>query len=317
MLNTSHNGSVVDVAASADSRYLATAGDDGVVCLYKCDEQNDENWIKFGEISSPGGVNSIAWSPQSNPALLVCAREEAKVRIYSGFSQSEEVRLPTFESPLASVGVSVAWAAPEDGEWFAVGCVDGSVSMFVCHEEEWDCQQIDAHPGCPVESLSFSPFTSNGALLLLPHQAQEGGNTVDRHSNPLRLITCGGSEVKVWQQGGPQGAWGSLLLDTPVSAKWVAVAWAPSAGLPFTYVAAGSSEGHLLVWTQDGPPSPLWKGTTLPKVGKRVTRLSWSQAGTFLLASSEDGTSTLFKEQPSGEWEVSSVLTQEQATQLA
>ncbi|EPY34328.1 protein transport protein sec13 [Strigomonas culicis] len=128
---------------------------------------------------------------------------------------------------------------------------------------------------------------------------------------PPRFASCaGGRHLQVWEHafvardGGsaPCSVWAAVEPVVTPAAAWTVVAWAPSVGLPFTYVAAGSEEGHVVVLSQDGPASAEWRTTPVHQMPGAVSALSWSQTGTLLLASSADGTAVMFREAAGG-WE--------------
>jgi protein transport protein SEC13 len=98
---------------------------------------------------------------------------------------------------------------------------------------------------------------------------------------------------------------------------WVRdVAWAPSIGLPRSYLATASQDRTVLVWTKDAPGAPWTKVALDPSASAGagegaapgrfpdvVWRVSWSLAGNVLAVSCGDGKVTLWKESLKGAWE--------------
>lgn len=111
----------------------------------------------------------------------------------------------------------------------------------------------------------------------------------------------------------------ATLPGFPTLPCWREVAWAKNAGLPFHYVAAGSEEGYVGVWIHNDQE---WRlvladssgcanagtaalgGEGREGGGVAVTRLSWSEVGTFLLVSYADGQVVMWKETSTGGWKV-------------
>ena len=98
---------------------------------------------------------------------------------------------------------------------------------------------------------------------------------------------------------------------------WVRdVAYAPSIGMPKTYLASASqvqatkhwrSNGQdktVIIWTQNAPGQPWQKQLLKPDpFPDTVWRVSWSLTGGILAVSSGDNKVTLWREGLKGEWE--------------
>lgn len=279
-------------------------------------------------------VTCIAWAPlvYYGSAIVSCT-EDGQVYLWSDFSGNKQYE-PVYRYTLPSAGCCVAWAPQEYGKLFAVGCASGVVAVFTGQDQTWDVQFFNAHHrGCL--SLSFAPFFPPGALLMAPLES-EVDPTMPPPPVPIappRMATCGaGKAVKVWmhsfappteasspgaEDAPPESVWTPTELMTgPLSsegapASFQKVSWAPSVGLPFTYIAAATDDGFIVVWSQDGPfhPDAPWQFVVLPQqMPDRVTNLSWSSAGTFLLISCADGTAAMWKEASVGYWELVSEM---------
>lgn len=85
---------------------------------------------------------------------------------------------------------------------------------------------------------------------------------------------------------------------------WVRdVAFAPSIGLPKTYLASCSQDKTVLIWTQTAPGAAWEKVSLQERFPDVVWRVSWSLSGNVLAVSSGDNKITLWKENLKGEWE--------------
>lgn len=132
----------------------------------------------------------------------------------------------------------------------------------------------------------------------------EGAHTgEDRHHHSAESPTSSWSvatELPLVLQDSPAGP-SSPGFPTPPC--WREVAWAKNAGLPFHYVAAGSEEGYVGVWIHNDQEWRLVLADASSR-GVAVTRLSWSEVGTFLLVSYADGQVVMWKETATGGWKV-------------
>jgi WD40 repeat protein len=85
------------------------------------------------------------------------------------------------------------------------------------------------------------------------------------------------------------------------------VNWAPNSnGLPFSYLAACTDDGSVVVWRQDGTEG-IWQHAIV-QTGRPATipvcRLHWSSAGSVLVTVWRDGQSAMWLENQSGAWEL-------------
>lgn len=349
LLETGHMAAVTDIAADANGRHLATASNDGTVRIYESTAVSREasqykggpqpaTWSHTATLQCSSGeqtaaVSCVAWAPLVfySAALVTCTDAANEVALWSDVGNDGQYR-KVYSYALAAPGWCVAWAPHEYGKLFAVGCADGAVVVFTGGPDgTWDIHSFESHPhGC--SSLAFAPFFPPGALLMAPLEQDVGGgpgSVPPMPFTPPRLVTCGGGRtVKLWTHsfvapppGAPRGAppgsaWTAMELDAADATgtpAWREVSWAPNLGLPFTYVAAGSEDGLVAVWVQDGPVSNPWQCRLLVPPhgvpGENVTKLSWSLVGTFLLVSYADGTVAMWKEtNNNGEWRVVSEL---------
>ncbi|CAC9502189.1 putative protein transport protein Sec13 [Leishmania infantum JPCM5] len=350
LLDTGHTAAVTDIAADANGRHLATASSDGTVHVYESVTSSSKEASQYKGGPQPttwspvavlqcsseeqaATVTCVAWAPPAlyTAALVTCTELANEVALWCDVGNDAQYR-KIYVYTLAAPGWCVAWAPHEYGKLFAVGCADGAVVVFTGGPDgTWDIHSFESHPhGCC--GLSFAPFFPPGALLMAPLEKDVGnvpGNAPPIPLAPPRMITCGGGRfVKLWTHsfaplpgeegsGAPLGSvWTSIELEAAEATSapaWREVCWAPNLGLPFTYIAAGSEDGLVAVWVQDGPASNPWQYRLLPPPhgtpGENVTKLSWSLVGTFLLVSYADGTVAMWKETSNhGAWRVVSEL---------
>ncbi|GET89983.1 protein transport protein sec13, putative [Leishmania tarentolae] len=350
ILDTGHTAAVTDIAADANGRYLATASNDGTVRVYESVASSSKEALQYKGGPQPttwspvavlqcsgeeqaATVTCLAWAPPAlyAAALVTCTEVTNEVALWCDVGNDAQYR-KIYVYTLTTPGWCVAWAPHEYGKLFAVGCADGAVVVFTGGPDgTWDIHSFESHPhGC--SSLSFAPFFPPGALLMAPLEKDVGnvpGNAPPIPLAPPRMVTCGGGRlVKLWTHsfaarpgeegsGGPlRSVWTSIELEAAEALgapAWREVSWAPNMGLPFTYIAAGSEDGLVAVWLQDGPASSTWQCRVLPPPhgtpGESVTKLSWSLVGTFLLVSYADGMVAMWKETSNhGAWRVVSEL---------
>eukprot|EP00796_Vickermania_ingenoplastis_P008353 gene8353-5851_t len=323
-------GEVADMAVNDNGAWVAVAAEDGVHTYMAAEQPGKaQGWRHVASVGSAADpVNSVAWAPSAfyNPGFVACTRSGTVSlwRFVEQLWRFEEV----YSTKLGSPAWRVAWAPQEYGRLFAVGAADGSLTTFSGVEALWESHTFHRQPsgqhqsGCT--SLSFAPFMPSSALLKAELHAHSPVSIA-----PLQLVSCDrGPSVVVWTQQPPaeeelgvdQAApspWspatelplsfeGAAAGAFPAAPTWREVAWAPNNGLPFHYVAAGSSEGFIGVWVFDEQAWRLVLADTSRSAA--VTRLSWSEVGSFLLASYADGSVAMWQETPSGAWKLATEL---------
>jgi protein transport protein SEC13 len=275
-----HTGPVWSIAW-AHPKYgniLASCSYDGKVIIWK--EQPGQGWPKINEHTlHTASVNSISWAPHELGAILACASSDGKVSVL------------TFKN---------------DGQWgadifngHAIGCnaVSWAPAMF---------------PGSLISSNpNFRPANTNAPPNAL-------NNPTSQQTASVKRFASAGCDnlVKIWGFQEETQSWvEEEILDGHTD--WVRdVAWAPSIGLPRSYIATASQDKTVLIWTKDSPtaswvktpldPSSISAAGSNAAPGKFpdvVWRVSWSLAGNILAVSCGDGKVTLWKENLKGVWE--------------
>lgn len=288
-------------------------------------------------------AHAISWAPSVyyNTSALAVGYESGRVSIWRGPLEKHKTDFEeVYTTRLAASVWSIAWAPYEYGERvFVVGSADGALTAFVAMDSLWVKHTLH-HPSSPAHHrrgcccISFAPFLPSSALLATSLTASTPADIT-----PLQLIACDRSpSIVVWKsqpQEHPEGeassphppengavgllpsptigpSWeivGELPLPTdnptltfPCPPSWREVAWARNEGLPFHYAAAGSEEGFVAVWLLQ---EEVWRLVFVDtQETAPVTRMSWSEVGSFLLVSYANGSVRMWKESPRGEWEV-------------
>lgn len=206
---------------------------------------------------------------------------------------------------------SIAWAPHEYGLMLACGSSDGRVSVLTYKDDAtWDSQVFSAH-NIGVNAVSWAPATLPGSLLQSqqPTQQQQQQQQQEQQQQQQkqitrRLATAGcDNTIKIWREESGQFK-EEITLEGHTD--WVRdVAWAPSIGLPNTYLASCGQDRQVIIWTQESPSAPWNKrylrSEAFPDV---VWRVSWSTSGNILAVSCGDNKVTLWKENLDGEWQM-------------
>nr|CAG8459193.1 12413_t:CDS:2 [Entrophospora candida] len=233
--------------------------------------------------------------------LATCSSDRSiKIFEIDGDSQREIETLKGHEGPVWQVAWahpkfvnSVAWAPHELGPILACASSDGKVSVLTFKAA--DIQKIDAH-SIGVNSVSWAPATMPGSLVQITGGAQ--------NVNVTKKFASAGCDnnIKIWIYS--DNEWKEeWSLDGHTD--WVRdVAWAPNVGLSKSYLASGSQDKTVLIWTQETPNSPWTKKQLNEKFLDAVWSVSWSLSGNILAVATADNKITLWKENLKGEWEM-------------
>lgn len=303
--------------ATSDGAHIYTAGGDEPIPPTDSSGPSGRDWSYVCTVGNPGeAMHCVAWAPASfySGAALVGCSSSGLVFLWRSVAPVGKFEV-VYQAALPSPGWRVAWAPEVYGRIFAVGASDGTVTSFCGVEGAWIKETFAANTQqLPVLDLSFAPFLPSNALLSIPLNVHAPPQIA-----PLQLAVCGeGASVSLWARtfsGGENSGAASwhFTASLPIpagtfhgAASWREVAWAKNNGLPFHYIAAGSTEGFLAVWvfTEES-----WRlAFSDASVAAPVTRLSWSEVGSFLLVSYGDGAVRMWRETPLDGWQIASQL---------
>lgn len=189
-------------------------------------------------------------------------------------------------------------------------CCHGNSAVLVCERKLRSDASVPPPAASPGSAALLAPSGHGSSAPNLPSATGIGGTSPGAKT----LWSETWSVVAELPLSAVNGLDGSPVPAFPSSPTWREVAWAKNAGLPFHYVAAGSEEGFLAIWIHDDQAWRIVFADSGEEVGdasagklesgpSAVTRLSWSEVGTFLLVSHANGSVKMWKEIPNaGQW---------------
>lgn len=309
-LSNVHGDVIHDAELDYYGQRLATCSSDQTIKIFEVSEQDGSQRLLDTLRGHEGPVWQIVWGhPKfgggSGAGLLASCGYDGKVLVWKEDRANGPWRLlASYTEHSASVN-SIAWAPVEYGCVLLAGSSDGRVSVVEVKPEGSCVAQcvINAHQ-IGTNAVSWAPFQDTGADEVVTVHNEQGGNK--KGFVNLKPIVTGGSDnlVKIWKLKSEDSQ--EYELDTVLEghSDWVRdVTWSPSTLLR-NYIASGSQDRRVLIWTQD-PATEKWEKTELreqpfPDI---VWRLSWSLSGNILAVSGGDNKVTLWKEGQQGKWE--------------
>lgn len=288
---THHEDMIHDAAMDYYGKRLATCSSDRTIKIFDVEGGNNVSETLIGH---EGPVWQVAWAHPKFGTLLASCSYDTKVIIWKETNGTwNKIKEHTAHS--ASVN-SVAWAPHEYGLILGCASSDGKVSILTCKDDgTWDMNMFAAHSiGC--NAISWAPASVPGTLI-----SMVGGN---KTNSPKRFASAGCDNIiKIWKED--TNGWKE---ETSLEGHqdWVRdIAWAPSIGLPTTYLASCSQDKTVIIWTQDSPGASWNKKYLINEPFSDVVwRVSWSTSGNILAVSTGDNKVTLWKENLEGEWEI-------------
>lgn len=286
-IDTQHTETLHDAILDYYGKRLATCSSDQTIKIFDVSTTGAQTHVETLR-GHEGPVWQLSWAHPKFGTILASAGYDGRVLVWRE-QGGQWSKLTEHAIHSASVN-SVTWAPHELGAVLACASSDGKVSILEFKDDgSWDTRTLPAH-AVGVNAISWAPSTVAGSLVSTVGNAP-GTNTVKR------FVTGGCDNVlKVWAYDVAQATW---LEETVLEGHtdWVRdVSWAPNIGLPKSYIASGSQDKTVLIWTQlaGGP----WVKTALrdEPFADTVWRVSWSESGNLLAVSCGDGKIYIYKE---------------------
>ncbi|KAF7492259.1 Protein SEC13 -like protein [Sarcoptes scabiei] len=303
-VDTSHEDMIHDAQVDYYGTRLATCSSDKSVKIFEIVNGGQKLLATLNGHEGP--VWQLAWAHPKYENLLASCSYDKKVIIWKEKSANLWEKLFESNNHDSSVN-SVCWAPHELGLILAAGSSDGAITVLTCNvdSEVWDVKKIpNAHSiGC--NSVSWGP--------VFP--------PVNFSYRPRKRIVSGGCDnlVKIWIYSESEDKW---VEEQKLEAHsdWVRdVAWAPSTGLPETYIASCSQDRRVIIWTKtinneesnsQTSGGSGWSYKVLNTFDDVVWHVSWSIMGNILAVSGGDNKVSLWKENPNSNWTCISGLNQ-------
>ncbi len=292
LLRTANGEAVSSLRFSADSRFLAAAGQAGTVWVWPIEPSMETLPPVLIEKHHPGAwIDSLAWHPQQHQ-LAYGVGSQAIVWDVVDQTQIE----------LAFQASSVLHAAwHPQGQFLAVS---GHGGMKVWNQEDWTLPpQSVAVPGASLEG-AWSPegrYLASGNLdrtltvmewdspppwLMqgFPGKVRRLAWSLSADPSPPQLAAACMEGITVWERQGDQG-WKSRVLKHHEGTV-EAIAFQPHGQV----LASASQEGRIALWQQKNQPAHTLKGFR-----QGASCLSWRPCGTQLAAGGSAGELFLWK----------------------
>ncbi|TFK98567.1 protein transporter SEC13, partial [Pterulicium gracile] len=328
-IETAHEDMIHDAQLDYYGKRLATCSSDRTVKVFD---------VVDGEPQKSGGgqtlkghtgpVWSVAWAHPKFGHILASCSYDGKVLIWKEQPGQGWVKVNEHTLHTASVN-SISWAPHELGAILACASSDGKLSVLTFKNDgQWGADIFNGHAiGC--NGVSWAPAMYPGSLISSrpspPTAPNSNPSAPPQATSSVKRFASAGCDnlVKIW---GFQEDTQSWVEEETLEGHtdWVRdVAWAPSIGLPRSYIATASQDKTVLVWTKEAPGAAWVKKALDPaaagvatgagagaasagvagKFPDVVWRVSWSLAGNILAVSCGDGKVTLWKENLKGAWE--------------
>ncbi|GMH32286.1 hypothetical protein BSKO_00120 [Bryopsis sp. KO-2023] len=285
-----HQGAVNVVRWSSDGRYLASGGDDFIVCIHELQpgrgrssfgqnmELQMENWACVEMLRGHGlNVVDLAWCPSSDSYLLCTAGLDRSVIMWDA---SKGTMLRTFKGHENFVK-GVAW--DPRGEFIASQSDDGSVMVWKVDGEGGDpIAKITEPFEATSTSMSFSSrlsWSPDGGMLCAVGASIQGAVRISREDWSSSIVTV--------QDSNKKNIGVAISRYNPQIFRW--------RGESVHYCACGGSRGMFMVLRGVSDPTSNTEEFLVSLVEgqfqqKNVADLAWTPDGQILLAVSMHGT---------------------------
>lgn len=278
-----HQQGITRLSPSPSGQAIATTGEDGAVLLWQAETGDlletlakDHHWAEHlawspdGKLLAgaagahlyirddrghteewdghPGNVGALAWAPKGRQ--LASATNKAVYLWNVGSWQ------PTQVLNFPGAAVSLAWS--HNGRALAAGTQDGFLHIRL---------QL---PGAAPRQLSMSGYPGKVTAL-------------SWHPKRLRIATCGGSDLVLWDLDDKKGNRKATPLRRHSSAV-TSLSYDPLGRL----LASADRHGRLCIWNQKAEVAFEME------LGTEITALAWQPAGHYLAVGTIDGVLRLF-----------------------
>ncbi|KAK9800894.1 hypothetical protein WJX73_007503 [Symbiochloris irregularis] len=284
-----HLQAVTAARFSHDSRYLASASDDSLACLYEVrpgqataafgssDSPNLENWKHIRTFRGhSSNIADLIWAP--NSLTLVTCSVDNTIIVWDALTGRQAHTLSQHRSFVKGL----AW----DPTGYFLASHSDDKSIIVWRTEDW----------APVATLT-EPFTKaiDTTFCLRFGWSPDGQYLVAVNSNSP-IITAPMLKRGSWQSANQLRGHEAPVVTARCSGRLFkppAVAAQPSPG-QHAVIAVGSKDTRISIWStwrKGGADSPVKPITVLRDLFKLPpVDMAWTPDGYSLLASSEDGT---------------------------
>lgn len=305
-IETNHDELIHDAQANYYGTKLATCSSDHTIKIYQLNGNQSKLLTELhGHL---GAVWQLDWSHPEYENLLASCSYDKKVIIWKEEDNGHWKSIKEFKEHDASVS-SIQWAPREFGLMLACASSDGSISIIkrTAHDD-WEARKIPNAHSRGVNSISWAPPISSVSIFRPTSTSAPGSGDSTaplRRPTLVKRFVSGGCDnlCKIWKYDDDRDEW-VAERDLENHTDWVRdVAWAPSIGLPKTYIASCSQDKKVIIWTNnDGPDGSEWESRVLNDFNDIVWHVSWSIMGNILAISSGENQVSLWKEDISGEF---------------
>lgn len=292
-VDTSHDDMIHDAQMDFYGTRLATCSSDRTVKIFEI--QNGSHKLLATLNGHEGPVWQLCWAHPKFSNLLASCSYDKKVIIWKEVSLNHWEKVYEHNNHDSSVN-SVCWSPQHFGLMLTCGSSDGAISVISSQGDGiWDSKKISNAHSIGCNAVSWAP-----AL------AQHNSQTEPNSKQLVKRFVSGGCDnlVKIWRYDDTDEKW---IEEQKLEAHsdWVRdVGWAPSIGLPKSYIASCSQDRRVIIWTNtmDGPNSNNWSYKILHTFDDVVWHVSWSIMGNILAVSGGDNKVSLWKENFDSNW---------------